>query len=131
MVKRKPVNKGKRTPKRRKSRMALRNKADRLFSLMVRERDGWECRVCGSIDRITCGHLVSRSYHAVRWAPENAVAQCWPCNVKAKHDPIWWEDWIEEHFPGRLKLLKARARQGIKTVNLEEVVEALTGGRER
>lgn len=63
---------------------------------------------------------------ATRWDFENAVAQCWSCNCKAKWDSIWWEDWIEERFPGRLALLKARARMGIKTVNLEEIVDALS-----
>ena len=124
-MKRKPANKGKKTSKRRKSRMALRNKADRLFSLAIRERDGNECQVCHSHYRMTCGHLVSRKYMATRWDFENAVAQCWSCNVKAKWDELWWEAWIEERFPGRLVMLKVRARQGVKTVDLEGVVEAL------
>ena len=117
--------KGTKTSKRRKSRMALRKKADRLFSLAVRERGDWQCAVCGSTARLTCGHLISRSYSGVRWDFQNAVCQCWACNVKAKWDPIWWEDWIEERFPGRLAQLKLRARQGVASVDLEGVVEML------
>jgi len=124
-VKRKPENKGKRTSRRRKSRTLLRNKADRLFSQAVRERGDWQCAVCGSIKRLTCGHLISRSYNATRWDFQNAVAQCWSCNVKAKWDPLWWEDWIEERFPGRLEQLKLRARQGVASVDLEGVVKML------
>lgn len=126
-MKRNPRNKGKKTSKRRKSRMALRRKADKLFSLAIRDRDGNECQVCGSHFRMTCGHLVSRKYDATRWDFENAVAQCWSCNCKAKWDELWWEDWIEERFPGRLPLLKARARGGVAKVDLEAVVSALEG----
>jgi len=126
VIKRNPKNKGKRTSRRRKSRTALRNKADKLFSLAVREKGGWECWICGSTKQITCGHFVSRRYMATRWDFQNCRAECWSCNCRAKYDPLWYEEVIEERYPGRLALLKARARQGIKTVNLEEIVEALS-----
>lgn len=112
--------------RRRGSRRALRAKADKLFSRMIRDRDGNECRVCGSVKQLTCGHLVSRSYDLTRWDSQNAVAQCWSHNVKAKWDPLWWEAWIEEHFPGRLKRLKARAKYRGAKVDLEAVIESLT-----
>ncbi len=120
--------KGKAKPKRKTSRKSLRAKADTLFSLMIRERDGNECCVCGSFKQMTCGHLVSRKYSATRWDPQNAVAQCWGCNCKAKFDELWWEAWIEERFPGRLAQLKVRARQGVAKVDLEAVVESLKEG---
>ena len=113
--------------KRRVSRMALRRKADRLFSLAVRERDGNECRHCGEHYRPQCAHIVSRRYDATRWSLDNAVCLCARCHMKFTHDPLGWEDWVNERFgKKRLRSLKVRARQGVAKVDLEAVVEALS-----
>jgi len=126
-MKRNPKNKGKRTPKRRVSRMALRKKADRLFSVAIRERDGWACRHCGSTYRVQCAHIISRRYDAVRWSMDNAVCLCAAHHMKFTHDPLGWEDWVDERFgPGRLVQLKLRARSGVAKVDLEAVVEVLS-----
>ena len=114
--------------KRRTSRMALRRKADRLFSLAVRERDGNECRECGSHFRVQCAHIISRRYDATRWSLDNAVALCARHHMKWTHDPLAWDDWVDERFgKGRLRSLKARARQGVAKVDLEAVVASLEG----
>lgn len=126
-MKRTPANRGKRTSKRRKSRMALRNKADRLFSLAIRERDGWACRCCGSHLSPQCAHIVSRRYSATRWSLDNAVCLCQRCHMRFTHDVLAWEDWVIERIGARrYRQLKLRARQGVAKVNLEEVVEALS-----
>ena len=109
----------------RKSRTALRNKADRLFSLAIRNRDGC-CRACGGSYRLQCAHIVSRRYGATRWCVDNAVALCARCHMKYTHDPLGWDDWVDERFgPGRLVQLKLRARQGVAKVDLAAVVESL------
>jgi len=46
--------------------------------------------------------------------------------MKFTFDPLAWEEWVEERFPGRLAQLKVRARQGIAKVDLGAVVESLT-----
>ena len=88
-MKRNPGNKGKKTSKRRKSRMALRNKADKLFSLAIRERDGWACRNCGSTYRPQAAHIISRRYSAVRWSSDNCLCLCQKCHLKFTWDDFW------------------------------------------
>ena len=111
--------------KRRGSRQALRNRADKLFSEKIR-RDAC-CRNCGASWRLQCAHIVSRRYNATRWSTDNAVCLCQKCHMKFTYDPLGWEEWVEERFPGRLAELKVRARQGVAKVDLEAVVESLKG----
>lgn len=77
------------------SRAALRKRADVAFSKHVRERDGrcvpaeWfpEIRCNGNLQ---CCHLVSRRYHAIRWAEDNAVAGCAAHHMYGTHKPLEW-----------------------------------------
>ena len=109
----------------RKSRTTLRNKADKLFSLAIRNRDD-HCLACGSAFRLQCAHIVSRRYGATRWSMDNAVCLCARCHLKYTHDPLGWEEWVDDRFgKGRLVQLKLRARQGVAKVDLEAVVESL------
>ncbi len=124
--------KGKARPHRRRRtlpRMALRRKADRLFSIFIRDRDGNCCRECGASFRVQCAHIISRRYDATRWSLDNAVTLCAKHHMKWTHDPLGWEDWVNERFgPQRLRSLKLRARQGVAKVDLEAVVESLKEG---
>ena len=114
-------------PKRRVTRKSLRAKADRLFSIFIRERDGNCCKHCGSTFQVQCAHIISRRYSATRWAEDNAVALCKKHHMKWTHDPLGWEEWVDERFgKKRLRSLKVRARQGVAKVDLEAVVESLT-----
>ena len=116
------VSKGKagsRTSRRRKARKAKLKDADRLFSEYIRTRDDWQCKACGSPKRPQCAHLISRRYRAVRWNPGNAVCLCSACHVRFTHDPLGWEAWCEERFPGTFTELKRIARLGIAHVDYE------------
>lgn len=128
MIRRKG-KRGSRTSKRRKSRLGQRRECDRMFALAVKERDGWSCRACGTQMHPQCAHLVSRRYHATRWILDNAVCLCSGCHMKYTHDPLGWEAWIEERWPGRLAQLKARALAGVRWVDYEAIAESLTGGK--
>lgn len=75
-------------------------KADKLFSLVVRFRDNWECQFChwqaneeNAEDRyrIDCSHFFQRSIRSTRFDPENAVAACKRChtNLKGPTDPFY------------------------------------------
>lgn len=112
--------------KKKPTRKALRNKADKLFSLAVRDRAGNQCQNCGGVYRVQCAHIVSRRYGAVRWALDNAVCLCAKCHMKFTHDPLGWDDWVNERYgPGRLEQLKLRARQGVAKIDLEAVIASL------
>lgn len=129
MIRRSRAKRGKRTSKRRKSRLGQRRECDRLFAVAVKERDGWACRACGTQMSPQCAHLVSRRYHATRWTLENAVCLCQRCHMKFTCDPLGWEAWVEERWPGRLGQLKARALAGVRWVDYEAIAESLTGGK--
>ena len=102
--------------------------ADRLFSLLIRTRDDWTCKSCGRGQQqavMQCAHIVSRRYRAVRWNALNAVCLCSACHVGYTHDPIGWEDWVEDHLPGRLTMLKHVARMGVVHVDYDDVCASL------
>lgn len=46
------------------------------------------CVVCGSTEKLTPGHYVTRSVYALRWDLRNVHTQCWGCNVRHEHDPL-------------------------------------------
>lgn len=68
-----------RSPK-RVSVSALKKRADKVFSLWIRNRDKM-CVTCGSRSNLQCGHYVSRSWSALRYDEKNCNAQCVGCNV--------------------------------------------------
>lgn len=71
------------------TRKKLVKDLDRVFSLYIRNRDGWKCVTCGKTDRsvLQCGHLFSRISYSTRWDERNAYCQCSGCNFRHEHDP--------------------------------------------
>ena len=126
---RRSARKGKRTSKRRKSRMALRRECDKRFAQAVKDRDGWACRACGSPFRVQCAHVVSRRYHATRWSMANAVTLCARDHMRFTCDPLAWDAWIEERFGEAVySELKRLARQGVTHIDYEAVLASLPKG---
>jgi hypothetical protein len=78
------------------NRKAATAKADRLFSLKVREV-GY-CQLAAWFPQIECNgnlqacHIVSRRYRAVRWLldPANAVPGCAAHHLYGTHHPLEW-----------------------------------------
>ena len=125
--------KGRKTSKRRRSRLALRRECDRRFAIAVKQRDAWQCRACGSPYRIQAAHIVSRRYHATRWLMANCVALCSSCHVKWTHDPLGWDAWVDERIGVDAYLeLKRIARQGVSHIDYDSILASLPevgGGR--
>jgi hypothetical protein len=60
-------------------------KADKYFSLYIRQRDSEngraKCCTCGKyVSEFDCGHFISRRFEATRFDEKNANAQCLKCN---------------------------------------------------
>jgi 5-methylcytosine-specific restriction endonuclease McrA len=66
--------------KKLKSIKTLKTKADKVFSLWIRNREPY-CYTCGSKKNLQAGHFVSRSYLFLRYEPDNVHTQCVSCNV--------------------------------------------------
>lgn len=60
-------------------------KADKLFSVFIRQRDK-ECVLCHSKLNLTCGHLIKRGKRSVRWDEINCHCLCMGCNWKDNFD---------------------------------------------
>lgn len=75
------------------SRTTLRNKADKLFSKYIRQRDK-ECQASGNhVGVLQCAHLISRRYLATRFDDRNAVALCIGHHKFFTEHPIQWDTW--------------------------------------
>lgn len=105
----------------------LKNKADRLFSLKVRELKS--CIRCGSKFNLQCAHIISRRYLATRYNLDNAVALCAKDHLYYTYRPLEWEAFIEEKFPNRLTKLKAQALL-TTTIDYQEIIDNLLKGGE-
>jgi 5-methylcytosine-specific restriction endonuclease McrA len=68
------------------SRKGLVKKLDHVVSQIVIARDK-KCVICGSTEKLGCGHLFSRVAFSTRWDLDNCYASCWPCNFRHEYDP--------------------------------------------
>ena len=117
---------GKRTSKRRRSRLSLRAECDRRFAIAVKARDAWQCRACGSPYKVQCAHVVSRRYHATRWLLANAMALCSRCHMKWTNDPLGWDLFIEERLGiAAYHELKRMAMAGVRHLDYEAILASL------
>lgn len=72
------------------SRSKLIKKADKLYSLYVRNSNRSEdgnvkCFTCNYVGRIIhCGHYVTRVIQYTRWDLDNLRPQCFYCNMRKK-----------------------------------------------
>lgn len=106
------------------SRSKLAAKADKLFSLKVRE-DG-ACRRCGKTTGLQCAHIVSRGYHSTRWDLDNAMCLDQGCHMYFTHHPVEWELFVvacigQEAYND----LKVRALKYDTDIDYEEIIRRL------
>ena len=109
------------------SRKGLVKKLDSLVSKIVVARDK-KCVVCGSVERLGCGHLFTRQAYSTRWDLENCNTQCWGCNYRHEYDPYpYTQVMIKKYGQKKVDEIHNRFRQArpIKTHELEELRETL------
>jgi hypothetical protein len=94
----------KRTP-----RKTLWNKADRLWAVAIKARDG-HCLRCGQDYHLEAAHIWGRNHYGVRWDLENGIALCRSCHVKFTYRPAAWHLWIQGLLgPAKYDALALRA----------------------
>ncbi len=91
----------KRKPAKRKTPTATtyKNKADRLFSRVVRSEG--VCAECNTTKNLQCAHIESRTYRSTRWDERNAVCLCASCHLKFTWNPAAWSIWVKGRFGTR------------------------------
>ncbi len=92
-----------------KKRQNWMRKADKAFSIYIRNRDG-ECQAEGEhAGNLQAAHIISRSYKSIRTNESNAVALCARHHLYYTHHPLEWREWVEKKFPGRWDALTVKA----------------------
>jgi hypothetical protein len=81
----------------------LRDMADALWSLAVRDDWANKCAVCGSRD-CEAHHLVPRQHEATRYDLRNGIALCCHCHqfdrdLSPHQNSAGWIKWLEWHHP--------------------------------
>lgn len=86
-----------------------KDKADKLFSLKVREAGA--CELMG-LDEINCGgglqcaHIDTRGKHAIRWNTMNALCLCQGHHVYYTFNPKKWDIVVKQFFPDKYKFVE-------------------------
>lgn len=79
--------KAKKVPKAKRTKR-LKKAGHALWSLVVRNRDGNKCLMCGSVQNLNAHHWLFRKSHSVRLAldPANGATLCaYPCHLGRIH----------------------------------------------
>lgn len=68
-------------------------RTDRAMSLWIRRKYG-ACVQCGTTERLTAGHLITRNAKSVRFDERNVFCQCASCNFLHEHRPELFTSWF-------------------------------------
>lgn len=77
-----------------------KRKLDRLFSQYILGRDKRICRRCfASGGKCDTSHIIPREILALRWNPDNALAQCFKCHKLVWHkNPLSGVRWLRQYI---------------------------------
>ena len=66
------------------------------FKESIRERDNCTCQLCGILETECFGDLSVHhiDYNKEHTVPENCIALCRPCNIKANSNRQFWQDYF-------------------------------------
>lgn len=79
------------------TRKTLIRNLDKVVSQIVRKRQPY-CVVCGSREKLTCGHLFSRTNYSTRWDLGNCFTQCLSCNLRHEYSPAPFTIWYIKKY---------------------------------
>lgn len=79
----------------KETKTSLRNRCDRLFSLLIRGKNA--CEWCHRRDvRLETAHIVSRAVIKLRYEPLNALCLCSGCHRKAHSNPLLFTELVKK-----------------------------------
>jgi len=94
-----------------------RTAADAAWSLMIRERAGFNCERCGAWHLrdsrgLHAAHIFSRAIKKTRCDPANGIALCYGCHSWAHRNPLDFHAWVKKKLGKRkYEALERRARR--------------------
>lgn len=120
--------------------MALkRDKFDKLFSELVRERSNYACDYCGRSFRhntalLHCSHFQGRRSKSTRYHPYNASSHCCSCHRKLGEQPgehtLWKQAEVGEDVIWHIIRL-SKTPKNLKAWQLDEIYKHMKGEMER
>jgi 5-methylcytosine-specific restriction endonuclease McrA len=89
----------------------LKNKLDKLVSLLVRNRG--RCQRCGKTQNLQCCHIFGRTYNNTRWDLDNLLCLCPNCHINFAHkQPILFAEFVRKILGGeKYETLKEKHNQ--------------------
>lgn len=114
------------------SKLSLRKKADKYFSLYIRLRDRdsmgetncYTCKWKGSYKKAQCGHFVPRQYLATRYDEVNNHAQCYACNMLYNGQPSAYAKRLREDYDEDIvELLEGSRKEVIPNFDYQYVID--------
>ena len=120
------VKVGRKHKKRLPSISSLKKKADAVFSIFIRNRDGNKCVLCNSTDRVQCGHLIKRGKMATRYDETNCHALCSSCNYKDNFEPWHYACWFifeNSDIAYQALINKSRGIKQMKRIDYEGIIK--------
>ena len=113
---------------RKPSRKTLRNKADKLWSELVRQRNKGRCEICSKL-ATNPHHIIGRKNLTLRHDPRNGVNLCYYCHVGSKtsahNDPLGFQDWLIKHRRADYNYLMFKRMELATKVDYNERIEWL------
>ena len=113
----------------------LREMADALWSLAVREDWAWRCAVCGSAT-VEAHHLVPRQHEATRYELRNGIALCSRCHqfdpdISPHQNASGWMLWLKRYHRPLWQWYSDNPRPEFTgTKNAAHYIEVIQGLRE-
>jgi hypothetical protein len=112
---------------RKVTKKSQKAKADKLFSLKVREVGMCELAGLDSIrcsDNLQCMHIIGRSNHNLRWDTMNALCGCSGHHRYYTSHPFEFYELIKREFPKQYEYLQ-KNKNKFWDKNIEKVLENL------
>lgn len=95
-----------------KKELKLRDKA---WQLLVKERDGFKCVICGRSDILHVHHIIAREVKEFRWDVDNGITLCplhhkYSFEISAHRNAFLFYIWLVENRIEQITMLKSKLK---------------------